>query len=88
MVNTINLIIMRKYIWILALVMALISCGKETINSKLNSPDGKVQLSCGVDGNGQPYYVVTLNGKMVVDTSLLGIQARQGDFSKGLALRP
>ena len=77
---------MRKYIWILALVITLISCGKEAVNTKVNSPDGKIQLSCGVDGNGQPYYVVTLNGKVVVDTSLLGIQARQADFSKGFSI--
>lgn len=44
------------------------------------SPDGRLALSVGVNGEGRVYYLLSAPGRSLIDTSFMSIRTRQGDI--------
>lgn len=54
----------------------------------VNGPDGKLQLTVSCpSANGEVSYVVTYNGKQMLESSPLGMETNVGDFYRGLQLK-
>ncbi|WP_348800250.1 glycoside hydrolase family 97 protein [Flavobacterium adhaerens] len=53
--------------------------------SKISSPDGKLEVSVSVI-EGKPVYNVFYNGKLFIEKSPLGMKTNIGDFTSGLTL--
>ncbi|MUP46018.1 glycoside hydrolase family 97 protein [Gramella sp. BOM4] len=47
------------------------------------SPDGNLEIKVGLDG-GKPFYEVKYRGKMMLQTSPLGLETNEGDFTSGM----
>ena len=66
----------------LCLTVSLIKAGEKQISS----PDGKLVVSVSAE-NGFPAYSITLNGKLFLKKSPLGLKTNIGDFAQGLTLQ-
>jgi hypothetical protein len=68
---------------IITILLNACSENPETVLTQ-TSPNKEHQLSFGLGNNGVPYYLVTHQGKTVIDTSLLGFSLQnQGDLKEG-----
>lgn len=65
----------------LSLLLIFTSCNNEL---KLSSPDGKIIVTCNLNGNKEVEYSVTSANEMVILPSKLGIIRSDADFSKDL----
>lgn len=58
-----------------AAVLVLFACNSEKeLTTQISSPNDKLGVNFNVDTDGQPFYVVKFNNKVVVDTSYLGFE--------------
>ena len=64
---------MRK--GLLILFVSLLSLN--TFAQSIQSPDGKLSLSFGLSGNGEPTYELSFGGKSIVKKSRLGIELKE-----------
>jgi hypothetical protein len=74
-----------------ALILALSlqffsSCKNQKESLSLNSPDNTIQVNVELKENKNLVYNITKNGKLVLDSSKLGIIRKDGNFSTGLSL--
>lgn len=76
---------MRKILYLLvSLVFILTSCGSKVENTVL-SPDGSIKASIHLE-DGEIFYKVEKNDKIVLDKSRLGFILKEGDFNKNFAI--
>ncbi|MCF0193066.1 MAG: glycoside hydrolase family 97 N-terminal domain-containing protein, partial [Prevotella sp.] len=74
---------MRKIILsIISLFLAVAVYGKQFV---VSSPNGKMTVTLSVN-NGQMNYAVSLDGKQMIEPSMLGFITNNGDWSKGLSV--
>jgi alpha-glucosidase len=75
---------------LLATVGILALCGFAAIAQEytVKSPDGRIQVAFKLADEGQPVYVVKLDGFAVTKESSLGIVREDADFTKGLKSAP
>ena len=74
--------IMKHVLSLLAAMMLLMSCNRQTISS----PDGSLTLSFRLTEEGAPQYSVAQDGALVVDWSELGLRCAEQDLRAGFAL--
>lgn len=58
----------------------------ELTELKTVSPDGKTEVQFWTDDNGSVYYSVTDNGKIMIETSLIGMELAEGNLYEGLSV--
>jgi len=58
----------------------------EVTELKTTSPDGKTVVQFWTDASGAYYYSVTDAGQVIVETSLLGMELKEGSLSRGLSV--
>lgn len=75
---------MKKNI-ILALAILFVAGFVKAQDTKITSPDGKLEVTVGVNA-GVPVYSVSYNGKVFLKPSPIGMKTNIGDFSKDLSL--
>jgi hypothetical protein len=75
---------------LIATVGILALCGSTAIAQEytVKSPDGRIQVAFKLADEGQPVYVVKLDGLAVTKESGLGLDREDADFTKGLKLAP
>jgi glucan 1,4-alpha-glucosidase len=67
-----------------AAVLFLVFVTMSLYAQNLQSPNGKLSLSFGLTNDGEPWYQLTMQGKPVIQKSLLGIELKnQPAFTKG-----
>lgn len=76
---------MKKIIFATVLLVVSVMVGRAS-NRYVKSPDGKTIVTINYDG-GHVNYSVTLNGKVMVEPSALGVECNIGDFTSGLSLK-
>jgi hypothetical protein len=74
-----------KKISILCLAFVLIATFAKAQDTKIISPDGKLEVTVGVNA-GIPVYSVSYNGKVFLKSSPIGMKTNVGDFSKDLSI--
>lgn len=74
---------MKKITYIFALVLAMVSCAK---NTQVSSPDGALTLSVSLTENGVPQYAVEKNGQTILAPSNLGLLFKEADLTRDLEL--
>ena len=72
----------RHFFPFLLLSVVLTACTKPQVSS----PDGSMQLSFRLTETGAPEYMVTMDGKTVLDWSALGLNCEEQDLTEGFAL--
>ncbi len=75
---------MKKNI-ILALAILFVAGFVKAQDTKIISPDGKLEVTVGVNA-GIPVYSVSYNGKVFLKSSPIGMKTNVGDFSKDLSI--
>ncbi len=74
---------MRKGLLILFVLLLSLN----TFAQNVKSPDGKLSLSFGLSGDGEPTYMLSIDGKPVVQKSRLGIELKeQPGLTKGFTI--
>lgn len=73
---------MYKNIFFVLMVLGLFSCQSIPKEIQESSPDGLVVLAAGTHKGGEVFYKVNYKGKTVIDTSSLGLLAKNLDLSK------
>lgn len=76
---------MKTTIWGIVLLV-LMGCGKSGISeiekmNQMSSPDGTLEITVSLNNEGQPYYTVSKNYEVIMDTSLMGLNIEGEDFS-------
>lgn len=74
-----------KKISILCFAFVLIATFAKAQDTKIISPDGKLEVTVGVYA-GIPVYSVSYNGKVFLKSSPIGMKTNVGDFSKDLSI--
>ena len=74
-----------KRIFSLFLASALIIAAC-TDNTVLDSPEGDVQVTFSIDGNGVPQYQMTAYGQEVIGTSSIGLEALETNLKDGFEI--
>ena len=74
-----------KKISILCFAFVLIATFAKAQDTKIISPDGKLEVTVGVNA-GIPVYSVSYNGKVFLKSSPIGMKTNVGDFSKDLSI--
>jgi len=74
-----------KKISILCLAFVLAITLAKAQDTKIISPDGKLEVTVAINA-GAPVYTVTYNGKVFLKPSPIGIKANIGDFTKDLSI--
>ncbi len=74
-----------KKISILCLAFVLIATFAKAQDTKIISPDGKLEVTVGVNA-GVPVYSVSYNGKVFLKSSPIGMKTNVGDFTKDLSI--
>lgn len=69
----------------LLLSLFFVSCSDK--DTTVLSPDNSIEVTFGLTEKGSPYYLVEKSGKVVLDTSALGLMRKDADFSTGLTLQ-
>jgi hypothetical protein len=79
---------MRTALFIGLALLAFDACqaGETKVHSLLTSPNGRIEVSFGIDAEGKPHYGVQLDGKEVLQPSRLGLVREDADFSSKLEL--
>ncbi len=72
-----------KNLFLLFLVIASTVCAQ---NHRLESPDKSLSVEIGLTKNQNAFYLVKKNNQIVIDTSLLGIIRKDGDFFNRMKL--
>ncbi|MBR6002765.1 MAG: glycoside hydrolase family 97 protein [Bacteroidales bacterium] len=85
-----NIKIIRIVAFIIIIVILTFGCGKQSrsIDSlySLQSPSGRMEVSFGLSGKGEPVYALTFNGRDVIKPSALGFTLTDGkDLRKGFS---
>ena len=75
---------MKKNI-ILTLAILFVAGFVKAQDTKITSPDGKLEVTVGVNA-GVPVYTVTYNGKVFLKPSPIGMKTNVGDFTKDLSI--
>jgi hypothetical protein len=76
----------RTYLPLAFILILIISCSSATkMQDSLSSPDKSIRLDFGIDKNRHAYYLVTRNDRVVIDTSLIGLIRKDGDFFDALS---
>lgn len=65
-----------KFNWhIILVVLGLFSCSQESmLITDIDSPNASIKVGFNLNAEGAPFYVVTFNNKIVIDTSYLGFE--------------
>ncbi|WP_353779715.1 glycoside hydrolase family 97 catalytic domain-containing protein [Winogradskyella sp. 3972H.M.0a.05] len=63
--------------------LALSSCSKEIEHTSISSPNKGIQIDFGLSNNGEAYYLVSHQSKVVIDTSYLAFDFKDSDPLKG-----
>lgn len=74
-----------KKISILCFAFVLIATFAKAQDTKIISPDGKLEVTVGVNA-GIPVYSVSYNGKVFLKPSPIGMKTNVGDFTKDLSI--
>ena len=74
-----------KKISILCFAFVLIATFAKAQDTKIISPDGKLEVTVGVNA-GIPVYSVSYNGKVFLKSSPIGMKTNVGDFTKDLSI--
>ena len=75
---------MKKRILICG-VLAMMMSSASALEKQVISPDGKLVVTVN-DNDGKPSYQVTLDGKVFLETSALGLNTNIGDFTQGMTM--
>ncbi|MFP9113340.1 glycoside hydrolase family 97 catalytic domain-containing protein [Flavobacterium sp. RHBU_3] len=78
---------MKKHVSVATLLLVLASCssGSKTTET-VTSPNGKLVTEIGVNKNNRAWYLVKKEGKVVIDTSAMGIIRKDAAFFENLKL--
>lgn len=68
------------------LFSCLLTVAIPSAQNSVKSPDKSIAVTFGLNKDKQPYYLVRKKAATVIDTSLLGIVRKDGDFSKNLSV--
>src|SRR6266511_4620839 len=69
------------------LILFVLLLSLDTFAQNVKSPDGKLSLSFGLSGDGEPTYTLSIDGKPVVQKSRLGIELKeQPGLTKGFTI--
>ena len=66
-------------------VLAMMMSSASALEKQVASPDGKLVVTVN-DNDGKPSYQVTLDGKVFLETSALGLNTNIGDFTQGMTM--
>lgn len=75
---------MKKRILICG-VLAMMMASASALEKQVASPDGKLVVTVN-DNNGKPTYQVSLDGKVFLENSALGLNTNIGDFTQGMTM--
>ena len=75
---------MKKRILICG-VLAMMMASASALEKQVASPDGKLVVTIN-DNNGKPTYQVSLDGKVFLENSALGLNTNIGDFTQGMTM--
>ena len=75
---------MKKRILICG-VLAMMMTSASALEKQVASPDGKLVVTIN-DNNGKPTYQVSLDGKVFLENSALGLNTNIGDFTQGMTM--
>lgn len=75
---------MKKRILICG-VLAMMMASASALEKKVASPGGKLVVTVN-DTNGKPTYQVSLDGKVFLENSALGLNTNIGDFTQGMTM--
>lgn len=75
---------MKKRILICG-VLAMMMASASALEKKVASPGGKLVVTVN-DNNGKPTYQVSLDGKVFLENSALGLNTNIGDFTQGMTM--
>lgn len=75
---------MKKRILICG-VLAMMMTSASALEKQVASPDGKLVVTID-DNNGKPTYQVSLDGKVFLENSALGLNTNIGDFTQGMTM--
>lgn len=75
---------MKKRILICG-VLAMMLTSASALEKQVASPDGKLVVTIN-DNNGKPTYQVSLDGKVFLENSALGLNTNIGDFTQGMTM--
>ena len=75
---------MKKRILICG-ILAMMMSSASALEKQVASPDGKLVVTVN-DNDGKPSYQVTLDGKVFLETSALGLNTNIGDFTQGMTM--
>lgn len=67
------------------LVVLLTTSSASALEKQVASPDGKLVVTIN-DNNGKPTYQVSLDGKVFLENSALGLNTNIGDFTQGMTM--
>lgn len=67
------------------LVVLLTTSSASALEKQVASPDGKLVVTVN-DNNGKPTYQVSLDGKVFLENSALGLNTNIGDFTQGMTM--
>ena len=67
------------------LVVLLTTSSASALEKQVASPDGKLVVTVN-DNNGKPIYQVSLDGKVFLENSALGLNTNIGDFTQGMTM--
>lgn len=68
---------------ILFVFLILTSCANDSQQEKVNSPDGSIRVSIGLE-NGKAYYTVQKNDKPILDKSFLGFELKDNTLGENM----
>lgn len=66
-------------------VLAMMMTSASALEKQVASPDGKLVVTVN-DNNGKPTYQVSLDGKVFLENSALGLNTNIGDFTQGMTM--
>ncbi len=69
------------------LILFVLFLSLNTFAQEIKSPDGKLSLSFGLSGDGEPTYTLSFGGRPVIQKSRLGIELKElPAFTKGFTI--
>ncbi|MBT8271174.1 MAG: glycoside hydrolase family 97 N-terminal domain-containing protein, partial [Bacteroidia bacterium] len=64
----------KKYVFMVIALISILSCDPGKEPTEISSPNGQLTVSFNLNSDGQPYYRVQHDNKLVIDSSYLGFE--------------
>lgn len=79
---------MKNHVYALILICFLLlqSCDKKSNTGLFSNPSETIEVNFGLNNNKTPFYKVSYNNKIVLDSSLLGINVKDENFYNNLKI--